>query len=93
MWFSTSSGRIEINITKKQAVIGSHAGDCEADVKYLRQIPAIKRQLDKIPADLLKNELKEYGAWDDEQRSDHDQNLTRILWLACCDISEKQNLK
>ena len=33
---------------------------------------------------------KEYGAWDDEERTDHDQNLQRILWLAAGDITEQE---
>lgn len=33
--------------------------------------------------------LRGYGAWDEEQLKDHDENLTRILWLACGDILEE----
>jgi hypothetical protein len=36
----------------------------------------------------LAAELREYGAWDDDELSEHDANLERILWLACGDISE-----
>ena len=33
--------------------------------------------------------LEEYGAWDTLE-SDTDQEITmRVLWLACCDISEQ----
>ena len=88
MWYSTSSGRIELKITKAQAHDGSHQGQCDADVKYLSEVPAIARQLAKIPVELLASELKEYGAWDAEELADHDQNLQRLLWLACGDIVE-----
>ena len=88
MWFSTSSGRIELNITKAQAAIGSHQGQCDSDIAYLRTIPAIRRQLNKLDPALLYKELAEYGAWDDEELSDHDANLSRLLWIACGDIAE-----
>ena len=91
MYFSTGSGRIELQITKKQAGIGSHAGKCDNDVAYLRTLPTIKRQLAKIDAALLKDELSEYGAWDEIELSNHDENLARILWIACGDILENVN--
>ena len=88
MWWSTSSGRIELNVTKAQAATCSHPGPCDADVKALRQVPAIRRQLAKVGDGILRQELREYGAWDDEQLADHDANLDRLLWIACCDIAE-----
>lgn len=88
MWVSTSSGRIEINITKAQAAIGSHSGQCDADIAYLRTVPAIRRQLAKIDSALLRDELREYGAWDDVELSAHDVNLSRILWIFCGDIMD-----
>ena len=88
MYWCDSYGKIELNITKAQAEKCSHAGDCEADVIALRQVPAIRRQLAKIKQCTLADCLKEYGAWDDDELSNHDYNLSRLLWIACCDISE-----
>lgn len=86
MWFTTGSGRIELRLTKDQARQGSHQGQCDDDITDLRRLPAIRRQLDKIGEALLRDELREYGAWDDEDLADHDQNLSRLLWIACGDI-------
>jgi len=88
MFFTTSSGRIELNITKAQARIGYHTGDCYDDCGYLRTVPAIRRQLARIDPAVLRAELDEWGAWDKTELADHDANLTRILWLACGDIVE-----
>lgn len=88
MWFTTNSGRIELNITKAQASMGHHQGQCDADVKALSEVPAVRRQLAKIDPATLAAELKEYGAWDDSELADHDQNIQRILWIACGDIVE-----
>lgn len=88
MWWTTSSGRIELQITKRQAGIGSHQGQCDADITDLLTVPTIQRQLDKISPELLREELKEYGAWEEEELKDYEQNKARILWLACGDIAD-----
>lgn len=88
MYWTTGSGRIELNITKNDAAFCSHPGQCDADVLQLSNKPAIKRQLAKIQPELLASELKEYGAWDSEELTDHDQNLQRLLWIACGDIAD-----
>lgn len=89
MYYTSGSGRIELQITKKQAEIGSHSGQCDNDIAYLRTLPAIKRQLNKLDAEALSKELSEYGAWDENELQNHDENLTRILWIACGDILEE----
>ena len=93
MFYTSGSGRIELNLTKKQANIGSHSGQCDNDIAYLRTLPNIKRQLNKIDKETLKNELKEFGAWDEIELDNHDENLTRILWIACGDIVENIHTK
>jgi len=40
------------------------------------------------PVELFKEHLKEYGAWDDEQLKDHDENKQRVLWIWACDCDE-----
>jgi hypothetical protein len=91
MYWSESSGRIELQITKSQADSCSHPGQCDQDVADLRLNPAIRRQLQKLSPALVAECLKEYGAWDAVELSDHDQNLDRLLWIACCDIAEGNN--
>ncbi len=89
-WFSTGSGRIELQISLSDAEGASHQGQCDDDVKALSEVPYIAEQLAKIDRTLLINELREYGAWDDEELSDHDQNIQRLLWIACGDIVEQE---
>jgi hypothetical protein len=56
----------------------------------LSQNRKIRRQLERIDPEVLRKELREYGAWDDEDLADHAQNLQRILWIAAGDIVENQ---
>jgi hypothetical protein len=89
MYFSSSSGRIELQMTLSQAEGASHQGRCDDDVAALREAPAIRRQLAKIDRQTLRDELREYGAWDSLELADHDANLSRIVWLAAGDIVEE----
>ena len=88
MYWTDSHGFVELNITKKQAHIGYHQGQCDNDIKDLRNVPVIKRQLYKLKPDVVVHVLKDYGAWDDDDLSNHDDNLDRLLWIACGDIVE-----
>lgn len=89
MWWSSSSGRIELQMTLKQAQACSHPGPCDADVAELRKEPKIRRQLDKLDPELVAGELREYGAWDDDELRFHESNLLRLLWIAANDITEE----
>ena len=91
MYWTESLGRIELQITKNQALTCSHAGQCVDDVEALMKTPSIARQLKKLDAAIVAACLKEYGAWNDQELSNHNDNLTRLLWCACCDISEGNN--
>lgn len=88
MWYSTSSGLIELELTEDDVNDGYHIGSCDASIAALRRIPRIAAQLDAIDPALLRYELKKWGAWDDEQLADHDENQSRILWLACGDLAD-----
>lgn len=67
----------------------SHSGPCDDDVERARQMPEIKAELSKIDPDQLRKELKEYGAWTDQELADHNVNLDRILWLAAGQIMDE----
>ena len=85
-YYSSGSGLIELEIPFELAEIGYHQGQCDDDVNYLSGTKPIWNQLKQIDPQVLRDELDEYGAWDDDELSDHSQNLQRLLWLACGDI-------
>ena len=87
-WYTSGSGRIELQMTFEQAESVSHSGQCDSDVLELSRVPEIREQLEKIDPAILSAELKEYGAWDETERADHEENIQRILWLAGGDIRD-----
>jgi hypothetical protein len=46
----------------------------------------------KIDPDDIRAELAEYGAWDESDLTDDDENRMRILWIAACNIREGGDL-
>ncbi len=86
-WYIGSG--IELAITLDDARSCSHSGPCDDDVRALSMVGYITEQLEGINEETLREVLREYGAWDDEQLADHAQNLQRLLWGACNDIVEE----
>lgn len=85
--------RFEIELTKQQASIASHPGQCDADVGALLHVPKVRRMLNRINPDLIREELKEYGAWNDDELNNNDQNRARIVWIAANNIMEDIAIK
>lgn len=90
-WYTSSHGRIELQMSLEEAQSASHSGSCDDDVAALSRVPHIAAQLEAIGPDALRQELEGYGSWDETELADHDQNLQRILWIACGDICEEEH--
>jgi hypothetical protein len=86
--WSSSSGRIELELSSDQVSQGYHQGQCDLDIMALRIQPSIATQLNALNRNLVRSELKEYGAWDSNELSDHQANLDRLLWIACGDLTD-----
>ena len=79
---------IEIELTIEDACSMSHQGACDKDVETMRKVPYIAQQLERMDPENLRKELKEYGAWNEEQLKDHEENILRILWILAGNIKE-----
>ena len=82
------SGYVELQIKFDDAKDVARSGRNDDDVLALSKVPHIANQLAGIDPEKLRKTLDEFGAWDDKELSDHDQNLQRILWIACWDVVE-----
>jgi len=89
MFWASSSGRIELVINPDDALACAHPGPCDDDVYQLSQTAHMVEQLQKLDRALVASELREWGAWDSDELADHEQNLQRLLWVACCEIVEE----
>lgn len=68
-------------------------GECEPAVLEILERPYIKKQVAKFDAIELKKELSEYGAWDDSELSNHEQNIIRWIWISALNIREEKMTK
>ena len=89
--YTSGSGFIEIEMTLAQARKAHHTGQCVLDVMAVSEMPDIKEQLDAIDPSILYAELSTFGAWDEVELQDYQQNRQRILWLAAADITEEHS--
>ena len=77
-----------LEMTIEQARSASHQGKCDEDVEELIDNPSIKKQLDAIGADAIRDDLKEMGAWNDEELANDAENRLRFVWIAAGHIAE-----
>lgn len=81
-----------IEMTIGQALSCSHQGSCDSDVAAMLKRPEIAFQFDTLGAEVIRDGLRESGAWDSEELQDDEQNRARALWMAACDIRENPEL-
>lgn len=83
--------RFELELTMEDALSVSHSGPCDEDVEALMRKQYIIDQFNSIDPSKIRQELREYGAWNDEELSDVEQNQRRVLWAAGCNIREEND--
>ena len=66
----------------------SAAGDQTETVEFWS-----KRIPNNINPELIRKELKEYGAWNESELQDDERNWERILWITACNIKESDEFK
>jgi hypothetical protein len=90
--FFSCFDRFTLELTEDTARTGSHQGQCDNDIEAIRRYdPGVESQLKALDPQKVKGELKGYGAWDDSQLEDEEENLNRVLWIACGNIVEELN--
>lgn len=87
LWNSSNYGN-DLRLTRADANYCAHSGNCENEVNEVMQKPYVKKQLGALNPDKLAKELKDFGAWDDEQLANHKDNLQRWVWISAGDITE-----
>lgn len=80
--------RLSLELTLDDAAFASLPGDQSERIDCLRTVGYIAHQLDDLDPETVRAELAARGAWSSAELSNHDANLSRLLWLACCDITE-----
>ncbi len=82
----TCFNRFALDMPSEAVTDCSHQGECGPDVEFWA--PRVQRPAE-CTADALRAELREYGAWDDDQLADDMVNWERIVWIAAGNIREE----
>lgn len=82
--------RFEIEMPGAAVEACAHSGSCDHDVAVWA--PKIKRPK-SCNEEILRAELKEYGAWDAEELANDAANWRRIVWIAAGNIAEERKAK
>lgn len=89
IWNSSNYGN-DIALTRNDANICYHSGDCHNDILEILKKKYVKKQVAKLDYQNLIKELSDYGAWDElELTMSHENNIVRWLWLSAADIVER----
>lgn len=80
-----SFNRFELELPAAAVADCSHQGQCDDDVSYWVE----KVDFSAISQADIRAELAEYGAWDENELADHEENCKRILWIAAGNIQEE----
>lgn len=81
----------DLSLTSRDVNLIAQSGRNDDAVAFVKSKRYVKRQLKQIDPVSLSKELREHGAWDDEQLQDHEENLTRWIWMSAWDISERNS--
>jgi hypothetical protein len=74
----------DMSVSHWELLMGcSHQGQCDEDVEQAAQYFEVKCY------ESIRQDLKEYGAWSDEELQDDEENLKRYLWTLSGDIQEE----
>lgn len=90
-WFTSSCGRIEFQMTLEQAQSVSHTGPCDVDVKALSEMDDIKTIIETLSPETVREVVGEmFGDATEEELNNDEMNIERLLWMAGCDIAERE---
>lgn len=88
-YWSDSSGVLTLSFTRAQVYSVPCQGSADEAVHRLSLMPSILIQFAFISDSSMRSILRPYGAWDDSELEDRQDNIHRLLWLACLDIQEE----
>lgn len=83
-----SSNRYEFQLRQSEVDSLPQSGAADDAVEALATNPEVRARMAHISPESLAAELKEYGAWDETELADHEQNIRRALWIGALDVRE-----
>ena len=87
----SSSGTIEFPLTGEQIHCICTSGSNDLASKMVSKDEQVAKWMERYSDEQLKSVILEYGAWDEEELTDRQQNIERIVWLLAWDVFDDEN--
>lgn len=78
----------ELTLTREQVESIPQQGDVESECRALVEEVEVAEQLDRIPPEKIRADLKGYGAWTDADLQDEGMCRVRLVWVAAGHIRD-----
>lgn len=88
--WSDGSGVLNLSFTRAQVYSVPCQGSADEAVHKLSLMPSILIQFAFMSDSFLRSILRPYGAWEDKELEDRQDNIHRLIWIACLDIQEEE---
>jgi hypothetical protein len=87
--WSSGCGRIELPFFKKEYSTVPLIGHADDAVLALMKQPEIIKRFDKYDDDTIFKVVRPiFGDYEDDEIQDREDNIRRIIWIACCELQE-----
>jgi hypothetical protein len=86
--WTSACGRLEIDLTAAQIFSVSMAGPRDREILKLSEYPDVLDQTAYWEPEAVAANLREFGAWSEEELKDHQANIRRTLWTVCCELRD-----
>ncbi len=87
----TTCGRIEIPLKGSEIKSICTTGDNDMAVETVANSPFICNWLERYSDEMIQNVLAEYGSWSEEELTQRQSNIHRLVWLLAWDIFDSEN--
>lgn len=87
----TTCGRIEIPLKGSEVKSICTSGDNDIAVETVANSPFIRNWLERYSDDMIQYVLAEYGSWSEEELTQRESNIHRLIWLLAWDIFDSEN--
>ena len=84
----TGSGRIVIPLTGEEINSICTMGSNDAAVESVCNKPCLRCWMTRYSKELIREEIRDYSDWTEEELSSDEENLQRLVWLLAWDVSE-----
>ena len=88
----STCGTIEIPLTGEDInSICKWGTSNDEDVEYVCNNPKLRSWMNRYSKELIREEVRDYGNWTEEELANDEDNIQRLVWLLSWEIFESED--